>query len=125
VSNALAAFAGAGRAMRSPSFGGSVGSGGAGRATRHTETMFLPGPVLSEMKLVQDELDNRTILTHLEAALQQGRPRGSVGELDTSTVAVDELQACVQQCDRLEPKTALARQYVDTGFRILYLRRAL
>jgi len=81
--------------------------------------------VADEIALVQGELDNRLILETVSRALAGGHATGPIGELDWARVEVDDLEVSVARAGTLRPATRDAAIMVETGLRVLVLRRAL
>ena len=78
-----------------------------------------------ELRLAQDELDNRTILLEISSALQRGRPQGRPGRLYIGAVDTRPLEASLDLAARLGPKTAEAQQMLFSGKVIARLRACL
>ena len=85
----------------------------------------LPVAVLSELHLLQDELDNHFLVDDLMKALSSGVATGPIGELDPSTVSVANLDAVLKKHERFTPKTPLAASLLYTTRVIRDLRLAL
>ncbi|KAA0165511.1 hypothetical protein FNF31_01856 [Cafeteria roenbergensis] len=98
-------------------------SGPAGSTDR--ETFCLPGPVNEELALVQGEIDNRLILETVSRALARGQASGPIGKLDVTRVDLDDLEVTVARASTLNPSTEQAKSIVESGLRVLSLRRAL
>jgi hypothetical protein len=85
----------------------------------------LPEASLREFQLAQDELDNRSILSHVASALATGGPRGAVGELDLRQLSTDDIDNAVEFATRLGCKTVEASQIVATAKLVRKLRQSL
>ena len=80
---------------------------------------------LRELQLVQDELDNRSILSALTAALSAGGPSGTVGDLALAGVDTAGLDAAINYAKTLGCKTIEASQMVATAQLVRRLRQSL
>lgn len=90
------------------------------------KALQLPRPVVDELNVMQDELDNYNLLRDLTSVLQSGGPVGEPGALDARPVHVDDLELALRRHDRLgNIKTPLAASLIYTGRVIRDLRRAL
>lgn len=81
--------------------------------------------VAGELSFVQDELENRAALANLRTALTSGRPSGSVGSLDTTTVSTTVLADALALVNRMGVKTDLARQLLASAEMVMQVRTAL
>ena len=80
---------------------------------------------LRELQLVQDELDNRSIISALTAALSAGGPMGTVGDLQLAGVDTEGLDAAINYAKTLGCKTVEASQMVATAQLVRRLRQCL
>ncbi|CAK9109242.1 High molecular weight form of myosin-1 (High molecular weight form of myosin I) (HMWMI) [Durusdinium trenchii] len=78
-----------------------------------------------EVTLVQEELNNRTIISELTRALESGRAVGTVGELDLDVVEVSSLEADIVDANELGCKTKEAKALLENANMVLVLRKAL
>lgn len=78
-----------------------------------------------EVELIQDELNNRTIIAELTKALSSGAPSGPIGELDLSSIDVESLQADVNDANELGCHTKEAKELLENANLVLRIRRGL
>jgi len=91
---------------------------------RHEKRVF-PVESLQELQLVQDELDNRTILAQLTGALSSGAARGAIGDLDVDGIDTSGLDRAITFARSLGCKTIESSQMVATAQLVRRLRQAL
>ena len=78
-----------------------------------------------EIKFLRSEVENRRTLREVAAALSTGCIGGSVGALDITSVALDELRSVVREGSRRGCKTHDAEKLVAIGEQVLALRDAV
>lgn len=81
--------------------------------------------VADEIRMAQDELDNRTIVTDLADAMGQGQPTGSSGKLFTGSIELKQLETALSNANHLGTKSPEARQMLFTAKVVHRLRQAL
>jgi myosin heavy subunit/predicted kinase len=95
----------------------------------NAETLKLPKPlpsaVVTELRVYQDELENRTILHELRSALTHGKATGPPGELDRSTIDVNELEMSISHAQELRCKTPNAKNLLQIARIMKGMRDAL
>ena len=80
---------------------------------------------LSEIRLAQAHMDNRSIIVETIHALSVGCPLGSVGDLDLSQLNVDSLKKVVEICGEggpLQPQTENAKRMVEACLDVYKIR---
>jgi hypothetical protein len=91
------------------------------RSVRHV----FPEVSLRELQLAQDELDNRSVLAKLVAALRTGGPRGGVGELDLEALSTKQLDQAIDYARSIGCRTIEASQMLATANLVRRLRQSL
>ena len=85
----------------------------------------IPDVCAAEIQAARDEVDNRTVVAELMAALSNGGPSGDVGALDASTVVVSVLRGAVQRAEALAASTDEVEGLVAVGHTVMTVREAL
>jgi hypothetical protein len=86
---------------------------------------LLASVAFPEIRHVQDEVDNWSVLTDLSNAIAKGGPEGGVGRLDLSKLNVAHLEAALNRADELGIKTTEASNVYTAAAVAFKLRSAL
>jgi len=81
--------------------------------------------VHDEALLIQDELNNRTIIAELTKAITSGMPKGKVGALDLSELNIEILASDIEDAKEIGCKTKEARSLLENATIVLALRKAI
>jgi hypothetical protein len=85
----------------------------------------LASVAIAEIRAVEDEVNNWTVLSELGASLAKGGPAGGVGHLDLSAVDTAGLVAALNHADALGVKTTEASTLYAAAAQAYKLRTAL
>jgi hypothetical protein len=86
---------------------------------------MLASVAMPEVRAVQDEVDNWTLVSELTAALSAGAVSGTVGALDLSTVDATSLERAIEHAEELGCKTTEAANLLAAAKQVYKLRLAL
>ena len=86
---------------------------------------LLASVAFPEIRHVQDEVDNWSVLTDLSNAIAKGKPEGGVGRLDLSKLDISHLEAALNRADELGIKTTEASNVYTAAAVAFKLRSAL
>ena len=85
----------------------------------------IPPVCEAEISAARDEVDNRTVVAEIMAALVHGAPSGDVGAFDASTVVVSVLRGACQRAGQLACSTDEVEGLVAVGEAVIRVREAL
>ena len=85
----------------------------------------LASVAIAEVRSIEDEVNNWTVITELGAAISKGVPTGSIGHLDLSSVDTTALVAALNHADALGIKTTEAGNLYAAAAAAYKLRTAL
>jgi len=86
---------------------------------------MLASVAMSEVRLVQDEVDNWQVISDLTSGITRGGAGGTPGNLDLSVVDTSALERAITKAEELGVKTSEATSLYEAGQVLLRLRVAL
>ena len=99
--------------------------GEAGLTLEAIRGKMLASVAMPEVRAVQDEVDNWTLVNELSAAMTSGRVSGGPGAIDVSSADASRLERAIDHADELGVKTSEASNLLASAQLLFRLRSAL